>query len=110
MRHTYLAAANSTGDAQVLGEAGEDIRVYKVLIGLPVDGGAVTFYNKRVAYTGDTNSIAAKITQPTAAAGKEWVRSFDFGPEGLPLDGGSFHADQTMQVTVLWEPESEREE
>lgn len=108
MRHTYVASANSTGDAQVLGEAGEDIRVYKVIFGIPVDTGALTLFNKRVAYTGDTNSIAVKITQPTAAAGKDWVREVSFGPEGLKLDGGSFHIDQNMQVTVIWEPESER--
>jgi hypothetical protein len=103
MQHTYVAAANSTGDAQTLGEAGEDVRVFKVFIGTPIDGGSVTIFNKRVAYTADTGNIAFKLTEPTAAAGKDWVRVVDFGEEGLPLDGGSFHLDQSMQVTVLWD-------
>lgn len=107
MRSTYVATDNSSDDAQVLGESGQDIRVRRVVIGSPVDGGNLTFFNKRVAYTGDTDNIAFKLTQPTAAAGKDWVREIDFGPEGFPLDGGSFHIDEDMQVLVLWEPTDE---
>lgn len=109
MRHTYVADDNSSGDAQVLGESGQDVRVYTVVVGTPVDAGTVTLFNKRVAYTGDTDNIACVLTVPTAAEGKNWQQVYEFGPEGLPLDGGSFHIDQDMDVTVVWEPEEERE-
>jgi hypothetical protein len=32
----------------------------------------------------------------------EYSREIDFGPQGLPLDGGNLQVDQAMQVTVIW--------
>jgi len=112
-RNVYVASDNSTSDAQVLGAASQDIFVKKVIFGTPSDGGITRFYNKRVA-TGHASGIGSvssdelvcMITQPTGAAGKDWLREFDFtsnGSEGLRLDGGSFHTDES-QVTVIWEP------
>jgi len=53
----------------------------------------------------DTSDIALQITQPTAAAGKDWVRevtlSGEFNP-GLPVDGGSIHTNEN-DVTVIWD-------
>jgi len=112
MQFTYLASDNSAGAAQVLGVADQDIFVKKVIFGIPADGKILKLYNKRVAYghasgmgSTDSDSVAIKITQPTAAAGKDWMREVDFalgGSEGLRLDGGSFHTDAS-DVTVLWE-------
>lgn len=105
MRNTYVAADNSAGDAQVLGASGQDIYVHEVIFGTPTNGKYVKFYNKRVAFTADPDNIALFITQPTAAAGKDWVRSHKF-ESPLQLDGGSFHTDDA-QVTVIWEPVEE---
>lgn len=112
MQVTYVASDNSAGDAQVLGDAGRDIFVKKVIFGNPADGKVTNFYNKRVAPghasgmgSVSTTDAVAQITQPTAAAGKDWVREVDFtsfGSGGLQLDGGSFHTDGS-DVTVIWE-------
>lgn len=109
MRFTYVASDNSAGDAQVLGDAGQDIYVRKVIFGTPADGKITHFYNKRVAPghasgmgSVSTDQLALKHTQPTAAAGKDWERFLDFGDAPLQLDGGSFHTDAS-QVTVIWE-------
>jgi len=116
MRYTYVNADNSAGDAQALGAAGQDVFVKKVIFGTGADGKVTHFYNK-VTATGhasgmasvSTDSLACKIVQPTAAAGKDWVREVDFtsnGSGGLQLDGGSFHTDAAT-VTVIWEPVDE---
>ena len=113
MQVTYVAATNVTGDAQVLGDAaGRDILVKKVIFGNPADGSVTNFYNKRVAPghasgmgSVSTTDAVVQITQPTAGAGKDWVREVDFtsgGRGGLQLDGGSFHTNEN-DVTVIWE-------
>ncbi len=43
-----------------------------------------------------------QITQPTAAAGKDWVRNVDLTDSPIQVDGGSFHTDVT-DTTVIWE-------
>lgn len=112
MQTTYVASTNVTGDAQVLGDASRDVFVKKLIIGSPTDAAITQFYNKRVA-PGHASGIASvsvtdvvcRITQPTAGAGKDWVRCVDFtaqGSGGLQLDGGSFHTNEN-QVTVIWE-------
>ena len=110
MRVTYVASDNSAGDAQTLGDAGQDIYVRKIIFGNPADGKVTNFYSKRVAPghasgmgSVSTTDCVLQITQPTAAAGKDWVRSVDFGNAPLQLDGGSFHTDGS-DVTVIWEP------
>ena len=113
MRVTYVASDNSAGDAQVLGDAGVDIYVRKVIFGNPADGKVTNFYNKRVAPghasgmgSVSTTDCVLQHTQPTAAAGKDWTRELDFSNAPLQLDGGSFHTDAS-DVTVIWEPVDE---
>ncbi len=111
-KYTFVASDNSTGDAQVLGATGQDVLVKKIIWGTQADGKIVRFYNKRVAPghasgigSVSSDSLAAHIAQPTAAAGKNWDRVVDFtsnGEGGLELDGGSFHTDGS-NVTILWE-------
>ena len=105
MLFTYIASDNTGTNGTALGAAGQDVRVYKVIVGLPVDGKYVAIFNSAVAVGGATTNLAAKITQPTAAAGKDWVREIDFttgDSQGLQLDGGAVHTNSS-QVTVLWE-------
>lgn len=109
MRVTYVASDNSAGDAQVLGDAGKDIFVWKVIFGNPADGKVTNFYDKRVAPghasgmgSVSTSNCVLQHTQPTAAAGKDWERFLDFTGAPLQLDGGSFHTDAN-DVTVIWE-------
>ena len=116
MNVTYVASDNSTGDAQTLGVAGQDIYVYKVVFGTPADGKIIQFYNKRVAPghasgigSVSTTDVVLKVTQPTAAAGKNYVTELDFGLRPLQLDGGSFHTDAS-QVSVIWQPVDEAKE
>src|SRR3990167_5235572 len=113
MRVTYVASDNSAGDAQVLGEAGQDVYVRKVIFGNPADGKITNFYNKRVApghvsvmASVSTTDLVLQHTQATAAAGKDWERFLDFTNAPLQLDGGSFHTDAS-DVTVIWEPKDE---
>lgn len=121
MRCTYIASANNTVSTQTLsdgssvetagaplGASGQDVLVYKIIIGLPVANGNIVVFNKAkaMAFATDTSNIAAKITLPatityqfTTPVLNEW----DFGPEGLQLDGGNIQIDQTMQITVIWD-------
>jgi len=106
-RFTYAGAANNSTNGVALGAAGQDVRVFKMFIGLPVASGNLTLYNKAVAFNADTADIAFKYTfgsdvAPEAMSYVE-VREFDFGPEGLQLDGGNFQQDQACQVTIVWD-------
>ncbi len=100
---TYQAASNTATNGTALGAAGQDIRVWKLLVGAPTDASTVTLYNITNPIGGASTNIAYKLTQPTAGAGKDWVREVDFGPYGLPLtDGGNVVIDGTNNVTVVW--------
>lgn len=109
---TYIASDNSAGNAQTLGAADQDVLVKKVIFGTPADGKVTVLYNKTNAYGSasgmgsvDSANRAVVITQPTAAAGKDWVREVDFATgdsEGLRLNGGAVHTDAS-QVSVIWE-------
>lgn len=112
MNFTYIASDNTASAATALGAAGQDVLVKKVIFGLPADGKGLVIYNKAVAFghasgigSVDSANRAAFISQPTAAAGKDWVREVDFtglGNPGLQVDGGAVHTDAS-QVTIVWE-------
>jgi len=130
MRFTYVSGANNTvtdktvSDGSTLstagqpfGDAGQDVVIYKILVGLPVANGNIVLKNKAVtgAFATDTSDIAFKMTIPatisyqfTNANGNSNV--VDFGVKGLQLDGGNIQIDQTMQVTVIWQTLSEAKE
>jgi hypothetical protein len=104
MQVKYIASSNTATNGTALGTATQDVRVYKLLIGLPTDTSTVVFYEISNPIGGATTNIAWKLTQPTAAAGKEWVREVDFGPHGLPLNqGGNVVIDGTNNVSVIWD-------
>lgn len=101
---TYIASDNSATNGTALGAAGQDVRVLRIKIGLPTDTTTVTVYDITNPVSGASTNIAFKSTQPTAAAGKDWVRDIDFGPRGLPLAGGGNVAiNGTNNVTVIWD-------
>lgn len=109
-KYTYIVSDTSAGDSTAIGAANQDVRVYKIIFGNPGDAHILNLYNKAVAFghasgmgSVDTGNIAVQITQPTTAAGRDWVREVDFGPEGLVLDGGSVHTNGN-DITVLWDP------
>ena len=113
MNVTFVLSDNSAGDAQVLGAAGQDIFVRKVIFGNPADGKVTNFYSKRVAPghasgmgSVSTTDCVLQHTQATAASGKDWQRELNFSDAPLQLDGGSFHTDAS-DVTVIWEPVDE---
>lgn len=84
----------------------EDVRVYKLIIGTPVNAGNIYLYNITNPLNGSTVNIATKITLPTFSTTNinPGVYVVDFGPDGLPLpEGGNLLIDQTMNVTVMWE-------
>lgn len=104
MRATYVASTNEATNGEALGAAGQDVRVYRLLVGLPTDGSKVRLYNITNPVGTASTNIAYQLVQPTAAAGKDWVRVVDFGSEGLPLsDGGNVVIDGTNNVTVIWD-------
>lgn len=112
MRYSYVASDNTAGDAQVLGDAGRDVYVKKVVFGSPTAAKILKLYNKNAAYghaggigSTDSSNVALYFVQPTAAAGNDITYVLELsGPEnpGLQLDGGSFHTDDD-NVTVIWE-------
>lgn len=96
-RYVYVESDNSTSDAQVLGEAGRDIIVKRVVFGNPDNGDILRFYNKRVAPghasgigSVSDDGLALEFIQETAGAGKDHIRNLELN---LQLDGGSFHTD-----------------
>lgn len=105
MRYTYAGAANNTTNGVALGAAGQDVRVYKLIIGAPVASGVITLYDAAVAFNAQTTNIAFKKTLPATlpTTGAELTPVVDFGVNGLPLDGGNLQIDQTMQVTAVWD-------
>lgn len=103
MINTYIASDNTATNGTALGNSGEDVTVFKILVGLPTDGSTLTVYNISNPVAGASTNIAYKLTQPTAAAGKDWVREIDFGKYGLPLSGGgNVVINGTNNVTVIW--------
>ena len=112
MRVKYIASTNAVGDAQALGVAGQDVYIKKLIFGNPADAAVTNIYNKAVAPghasgmgSVSTTDAVCQITQPTAGAGKNWVREIDFtsfGSGGLQLDGGSVHTNEN-DLTIIWE-------
>lgn len=104
---TFAATANSTTNGVALGAVDEDVVVYKICVGTPVSSGNVRLFNiSNPVGTADTN-LAAKITFPSFSTTNvnNGYYEMDFGPKGLTLtSGGCLSIDQTMNVTVVWEP------
>jgi len=105
MNVTYIPSSNTATNGVALGaDSNRDVIVHKILVGLPVDGGAIVVSTITNPLNGATTNLAAKLVQPTAASGKDWFRMYDFGPAGLPLNqGGNVTIDQTMNVSVIWD-------
>mgnify|MGYP003395350219 CR=1 FL=1 len=100
---TYIAGDNTATNGTALGVAGQDIRIYRILVGLPTDTATVTVYDISNPVNGATTNIAFKLTEPTAASGKDWVREVNFGEYGLPITGGgNVIIGATNNVTVIW--------
>jgi hypothetical protein len=120
MKFKYIAAANTTvgnvtlDSGAVLSTAGQpledtsvDVRIYKIILGVPVASANITIYNKATVTTSDTSNIAAKLTLPAtisyqATNANGFKVEWDFGPKGLPVDGGNVMCDQACQITVLY--------
>lgn len=105
MNYTYAASSNTATNGVALGAAGQDVRVYRILIGAPVASGNIVLYNSAVAVGSASTNIAFKATLPGSlpTTGAVLAPVIDFGSKGLPLDGGNLQIDQTMQVTVVWD-------
>jgi|ERR1035437_5559334 hypothetical protein len=88
------------------GNTEQDIRVYRLIIGTPVNSGNIWLYNIANPLNASTANIAMKITLPGTVSTAVPV-VMDFGSPsqggGLPLpEGGNLIIDQTMNVTVIW--------
>lgn len=103
MRYTYIASDNTASNGTALGDDNVDVVVYKILYGNPADGKITTLYDKVNPVNGSTTNVVFKHTQPTAAAGKDWNRETDFGPEGVRLGEGGNVITDGSQVTVVWD-------
>lgn len=106
MRTTFIAASNTSTNGVALGNTEDDVRVFKVIIGTPVNAGNVWLYNITNPVNAATTNIGAKITLPTYSTTNinPGLYVLDFGPYGLPLpEGGNVIIDQTMNVSVVWE-------
>ncbi len=102
MNYTYIHADNTATNGTALGVNDQDIVVKKIIFGLPADTKYLKLFDKVNPITAATTNLAAMITQPTAAAGKDWVREVDFG-EGIRLGEGGNVVTDAAQVTVCWE-------
>lgn len=107
MRVTFAPSSNTaTNGVSFSSNFDDDVRVFKIIIGAPVNAGNIFLYSINNPVNGATTNIAAKITLPTFSATNvnPGVYVLDFGTEGLPLtNGGALIVDQTMNVSVLWE-------
>lgn len=103
MNYTYIASDNTATNGVALGADNQDIFVKQIIFGSPADGKYVIVYDKPNPVAGATTNIAAKITQPTAAAGKDWVRSVEFAGDGLQLGEGGAIVTDASQVTIVWD-------
>ena len=103
MQHTYIASDNTSTNGTALSVDDKDIVVFALIFGTPGDAEYAEIHNITNPVAGATGNMAAKITQPTAAAGKDWVRTVDFGPKGLPLSEGGNVVTDASQVTVIWD-------
>lgn len=103
MRYTYIASDNTATNGTALGTDNTDVIVYKIIFGTPTDGKYVQLFDKVNPVTGASTSVVAKVTQPTAAAGKDWVREVDFGSKGVRLGEGGNVVTDDSQVTVIWD-------
>lgn len=107
MRTTFAPSTNaSTNGVQIGDNSDDDVRVYKLIIGTPVNAGNIWLRNIINPLSLSTANIAFKVTLPTYSTTNvnPGIYVVDFGPYGLPLpQGGNLEIDQTMNVTVIWE-------
>lgn len=106
MQSTFAPSSNTSTNGVALGAAGDDVRVFKLIIGTPVSAGSVWLYDITNPLNASTANIAFKMTLPTFSTTNinPGVYVLDFGPYGLPCDqGGNLIIDQTMNVTVVWD-------
>lgn len=106
MRVTYQAGTNTATNGTALGNAGEDVRVFKLIVGAPVSAGNIYLTTITNPVGSSPSNIAMRVTFPSFSTTNvnPGVYELDFGRFGLPLnDGGSLVIDQTMNVSVLWD-------
>ena len=103
LHYTYISADNTSTNGTALGVAGQDVVLKAIVFGLGADAVYATVYDEVNPFTGATTNIAAKVTQPTAAAGKNYVPEFVFGGAGLRLGNGGNVVTSASQVTVIWD-------
>ena len=107
MQYTYIASDNTVASPSyagtALGATDQDVVVYKILFGLGADGVYAKLYDKHNPILGSTSNLAAFVTQPTAAAGKQYFQVVDFGSQGLQLGEGGNIVTNASQVTVVWD-------
>lgn len=104
---TFAASSNTAVNGVALGAAGQDIRVYRLVVGTPVANGQIWLYNITNPLNASTANIATKMTFPSSLATGQPPVVYEFGSAGvgggLPItDGGNLIIDQTMNVTVVW--------
>ena len=129
MHVTYIGSSNNTvatatlsdgstlsTAGQPLGDANQDVYIYKIIVGLPVASGNIVVKNKAVTgvIATDTSDIAFKATLPGTInyqGSYTYPTVYDFSDQTpLQVDGGNVIIDQTMQVTIIWQPVSEASE
>lgn len=100
----HLNENNSAGQATNLGLGGEDIRIYRITVGVPTVSQSLYIFDENSALVGNTN-LVLKYTYPASfSAGVPATQDFSFGPNGMPLgNGGSVMTDAAMDVTVVWD-------
>ena len=124
MKFKYIAAANNTTATvtrddgstistagQPLANVGTDVRVFAIIVGVPVASANITVFNKDTAFATDTADIACKYTFGADIAPADTTYDYDriitFGPKGLPVDGGNIMCDQACQLTVVYGDETD---
>lgn len=109
MKYTYIGSDNTATNGTALStDANRDVFIYKIIFGLPADSVYAKIYDTTVPVTGATTNLVAFLSQPTAAAGKNYWGVVDFtsgrgGQDGLHLGQGGNVVTNASQVTVVWE-------
>lgn len=105
---TYMNTANSTTGGTALDTTGQDIEVFKIMVGNPVTSANIWFYNEtNVGNVTNTTGLVGKLTLPGTFATGQLPFTMDMTDgegHGMTLNmGGTVAIDQALQMTVLWD-------
>lgn len=106
---TYINATSAGTPGTPLDTGGNDVEVFKIIVGAPVANANISFYAESNVgnVTTNTTGIVSKLTLPASFATGQLpftISTNDEAGHGMLLNmGGTVAIDQNLQLTVLWD-------